>query len=297
MTIRYDRNARLAFVGAGRLGASLALAASRAGYAVAAASSRRPEQRAWLARHVPSAQACAAPGAAAAAADIVFLCVADRAIDEVCEAIRWRSGQAVVHCAGARSLEALRAAARAGAAVGGLHPLQTFPAPGAVERLAGASFAVESADEALRAWLEQFARDLGGAPFALQAGQRAAYHASAVLASGLLLPLVGLAARLWEDFGISRERALASLLPLTSASVEALEAKGLPAAMTGPFVRGDVDTIRGHLAALAGAPDLRRAYAALALAALPLAAEQGGLSPAARAEIESLLREALDTDR
>jgi len=294
VTQYYDRNSRLAFVGAGRLGASLALAAVRAGFDVAAASSRRKEQREWLAARLDRTAITAEPATAAEAADIVFLTVTDRAVAELCAAIAWRTGQAVVHCAGALPLSALEAAARAGAAVGGLHPLQTFPAPGSIDRLAGASFAVESPDAGLRDWLTQFARDLGGLPFELRSEHRALYHASAVMASGLLLPLLGLAAELWEQLGIPRERALASLLPLSTASLDALREKGLPAALTGPYVRGDVATIRQHLDALdAARPDLARAYAALALAALPLAAEQGGLSREAQRDIEALLRKAL----
>lgn len=287
------RNAGIAIVGAGRLGASLALAAAGAGYRVVSASSRRAEQRAWLALRLPATRSCESPAEAAVDADVVFLCVADRAIEEVCGSIQWRRDQAAVHCSGARPLDDMKRAADAGAALGGFHPLQTFPAPGSIERLAGASFAVESADDRLRGWLERFATDLGGVPFELRSDQRAAYHASAVLASGLLLPLLGLAAGLWQRFDVPRERALASLLPLATASVEALAAKGLPAALTGPFVRGDVDTVRAHLDALAATPDLRRAYAALALAALPLAAEQGGLSAENRRGIEAALREAL----
>jgi predicted short-subunit dehydrogenase-like oxidoreductase (DUF2520 family) len=231
---------------------------------------------------------------AAQAGEIVFLCLSDRAIAEVCSQIDWRPGQAALHCAGAMPLAAIDHAARAGAVTGALHPLQTFPARDSIQRLAGVAFAVEASSPPLAAWARQFARDLGGVPFDLQAEHRAAYHASAVLTSGLLVPLVGLAAELWQGFGIPRERALASLLPLIAASVEALSQQGLPGALTGPFVRGDVATVRRHLDALGAArPDVARAYAALALAALPLAAEQGTLDAATHAELETMLRDAL----
>jgi predicted short-subunit dehydrogenase-like oxidoreductase (DUF2520 family) len=290
----FNKRSRLAFVGAGRLGSSLALAAAAAGYQVAALSTRRAEQREWLALHFPRSLVTADVAEAAQAGEIVFLCLSDRAIAEVCSQIDWRPGQAALHCAGAMPLAAIDHAARAGAVTGALHPLQTFPARDSIQRLAGVAFAVEASSPPLAAWARQFARDLGGVPFDLQAEHRAAYHASAVLTSGLLVPLVGLAAELWQGFGIPRERALASLLPLIAASVEALSQQGLPGALTGPFVRGDVATVRRHLDALGAArPDVARAYAALALAALPLAAEQGTLDAATHAELETMLRDAL----
>jgi predicted short-subunit dehydrogenase-like oxidoreductase (DUF2520 family) len=290
----FDKTSRLAFVGAGRLGSSLALAAASAGYPVAALSTRRAEQRAWLAERLPRSLLTAEPAHAAAAAEVVILSLSDRAIPEVCAQIPWRSGQGVVHCSGALPLAALEHARLAGASTAALHPLQTFPSRDSTGRLAGVAFAVESNDAALADWARQLARDLGGEPFDLASEHRAAYHASAVLASGLLVPLLGLAAELWSSFGVPRERALSSLLPLTRASVEALASQGLPGALTGPFVRGDSATIRRHLEVLrAERPEVACAYAALALASLPLAAEQGGLSPDAEREIEALLRDAL----
>jgi predicted short-subunit dehydrogenase-like oxidoreductase (DUF2520 family) len=70
--------------------------------------------------------------------------------------------------------------------------------------------------------------------------------------------------RILCELGFSRraaERALASLLTSVAANVCEV---GVPAALTGPVVRGDVATIERHLAAL-GALDrgLCRTYAAL----------------------------------
>ena len=60
--------------------------------------------------------------------DLVFVTTPDSAIAEVTGAVTWRSGQGVAHCCGAASTELLEAAANAGAAVGAMHPFQTFAA-------------------------------------------------------------------------------------------------------------------------------------------------------------------------
>lgn len=284
----------VAFAGAGRLGSSLAIAAKRAGYNVAALSSRRVDHRRWLRARLPGVRLVASPAEAAALADIVFITTPDEAVAEVCRQIPWRTGQSAVHCAGALPLSALNAAARAGAAVGGLHPLQTFPGPDAHDRLCGVSFAIESPDSALAGWLRGFAVDLGGIPFDIAPEHRAAYHASAVMVSGLAAALAGLSAQMWTQFGVPRDRALSSLSPLIVSTALAVQERGLPGALTGPYVRGDAATVARHIEATqAQSPDLVRAYAALALVALPIAAEQGGLSGAARREIENMLRRAL----
>jgi predicted short-subunit dehydrogenase-like oxidoreductase (DUF2520 family) len=62
---------------------------------------------------------------------------------------------------------------------------------------------------------------------------------------------------------------LAAYLDLARSTLANVEALGPPAALTGPIVRRDWETIRAHLAALS--PDDRAAYLALATEAARLA--------------------------
>ena len=61
---------------------------------------------------------------------------------------------------------------------------------------------------------------------------------------------------------------------------------GPEAALTGPIVRGDAATVRGHRVAME--PDVRRLYDALARATLALAVRKG-LTPAAEAALLAAL--------
>jgi len=265
-----------------------------AGYRVTAVSNRRADHRAWLADRLPGTRTCARPSEAAAAAKIVFITTPDDVIGEVCENIPWRRDQAAIHCAGVLPLTVLRAAAAAGAATGALHPMQTFSGPGLGDAFRGVTFAVEADDRDLREWLSHVARSLGGEPFDIASEHRDAYHASAVMACGLAAGLTGLAADMWTGFGQDREQGLRALLPLIRATAAAIERRGIPAALTGPYVRGDVATVKRHLEAVRRqSPDVARAYAALALATLPLAREQGGLTREAEDEMARELRAAL----
>ena len=285
-----NKESLVAVLGAGRLGSSLAIALDKAGYTVAAITSRQPTHREWLNAHITTGIVVENVQAAVNVANIVFITGPDAYIEKICSGVKWRSHQAVIHCAGAMSLAPLDTARVAGAQTGGFHPLQTFPTIDSYERLQDVSFAIESASPELLGWLRTLAEDLGGSAFQIESSQRAAYHASAVMACGLLSGLTGLSAEMWEPLGIERTEALRRLIPLLRATVDALDEKGLPHAITGPFVRGDIETITMHLEATANKSiGIRNAYAALALASLHIAKEQGGLSDSGFEGIKSLL--------
>ena len=290
--------ATVGIVGAGRLGSSLAQAMAVAGYTVTAASTRRPEHARWLAGRVPGATVTHSAQEVVDASDAVFICVDDGSIEAICNSLQWRDGQSVIHCSGAQPLTAISGADAQGAVTGGFHPLQTFPSPDMEHRFSGIAFGIESRDAGLRDWLTRVANDLGGTTVAISADVRAAYHASAVMACGLLAGLVGLSADMWSSLGVDRERAVELLTPLVSSTVEGIGERGIPAALTGPYVRGDVETIRMHIEATHRASSATGgAYAALALAALPYAVEQGGLGESARSQIESCLKQAIGEAR
>jgi predicted short-subunit dehydrogenase-like oxidoreductase (DUF2520 family) len=285
-----DRKTPIAVVAAGRLGSSLAHAALKAGYNVVAISSRRASHRKWLASRLTSPTITENAQIATDLAAAAFITGPDSVINEICDGITWRSDQAVLHCAGVLPLSALTHATEQGAATAGFHPLQTFPSPESSDRLHRVSFAIESQDSELRDWLARLATDLGGSSIEIESGQRASYHASAVMACGLLAGLAGIAAEMWEPLGVDRGDALRRLIPLIRATADALEEHGLPSAITGPFVRGDTATIESHLEATNQLSiEVGRAYAALAQASLHIAKEQGGLSDDAYERIKSLL--------
>jgi predicted short-subunit dehydrogenase-like oxidoreductase (DUF2520 family) len=58
--------------------------------------------------------------------DIVFITSPDDVVAPIAASLKWHSGQSVVHCSGAASLDILAPAKEDGANVGAIHPLQTF---------------------------------------------------------------------------------------------------------------------------------------------------------------------------
>ena len=267
------------FVGAGVLGSGLALALSAAGWRVTAIASRT---RASADRAASLIDECAAMGSAQQVADgcdLVFITTPDSVIAEVSRAVTWRQDQGVVHCCGAASTELLDDAARLGAAVGAMHPFQTFAAidgpEQAAERLNGVTFAI-SGTGWLADFLPELATSLGGRGIEIPDGMRPLYHASAVLSCGYLSTLLDAAVGLWTSMGFNEEDGVRAAAPLARATIEAIERQGPANAVTGPVVRGDAETVAAHLELLSQhAAHLLPLYRQLTESSFPLARAKG----------------------
>ena len=262
---------RIALVGAGRVAQALVIALARAGWPVAAVGSRHPE-------HLSAAtypQPCT-PQQAVDQADLVLLTVADDAIAPVVAALRWRAGQAVVHCSGATEVAVLDPAAQAGAQTGGFHPLQIFSDPVlAAHRLAGSTAAVE-AGPALMPTLQALAAALQMRATVLPPGMRVRYHVAAGYAASFLLPVLQEAVALWAEFGVDEAEALQALLPLSRGTLDAVQARGLAGAVSGPIARGDLGVVQRHLEALAALGPQRAAFYRFLAGPQPALAQQAG---------------------
>ncbi len=282
-------NVKIGFIGAGTLGRGLALALASTGCNIAAVSSRTQASAQWLATRVNGCTAMDTPQRVADACDLVFITTPDAVIAEVAASVNWRDGQGIVHCCGAASTELLQPAADArdpltnlplaNLALGAMHPFQTFAALSdpaeAARRLSGVTFAV-SATGWLADYLPSLAQRLDGHAIVIPDELRPLYHASAVLACGYVTTLLDAAVSLWTRMGFTEADGVRAAVPLARATIEAIAAAGPSAAVTGPAVRGDANTIAAHLAALSEhAPELLPLYRQLTLASIPLARAKG----------------------
>jgi predicted short-subunit dehydrogenase-like oxidoreductase (DUF2520 family) len=230
--------ASVAVVGRGRVGSALSEALGSAGYRVELLG--RDER----------------PGDA----DAILLCVPDAEIPRAATALAGAAGY-VGHTSGATPLSALTGAA--GEAFG-LHPLQTIPDGGADLRGCGA--AVAGSSPAALELARMLAERLGMVPFELRDDQRAAYHAAASIASNFLVTLEWAAQRV---AGVD-----APFGPLVRTTVENWIAAGPHAALTGPIVRGDEETVAAQRRAVASAaPEFVALFDALAERTRALAEE------------------------
>ena len=204
---------RIGFVGAGRLGKSLAWSFAERGLRVAAVSSPTRTSAEALAARIAGCVVSSQQDTVDAC-NLVFVTTPDAAIASTVAQARWRPGIAVVHCSGVTEVAALDKAARDGALTGGFHPMQTFGDPvAAVRSLAGCTVTIEAA-EPLNSVLVALAGRLECGVNRLPPGMRGRYHAAAGYTSQFINALFSEASTIWQSWGATEEEAVRALLPM-----------------------------------------------------------------------------------
>jgi predicted short-subunit dehydrogenase-like oxidoreductase (DUF2520 family) len=270
----------ISFIGCGSVGRPLGRVLISAGIAIRGVCCRSPASSAAACRHLGSGVPMDAAGAAAAAGTIL-IATPDRAITDADRAAApgLGTGQVVLHLSGALSSSILSLSRKAGAAVGSMHPLQSFADPQKAEGLVADSvFACEGDDDAVGQAVE-IARRIGARPVPIPMASKPLYHAAAVSASNFLITILSLSVDLMEQTGMDRVTALDALMPLIGGTLQNARADGVPRALTGPVDRGDANTIAAHLEAIRRkCPDLEEKYVALTRMTIESALRKGSIT-------------------
>lgn len=275
---------RIAVVGAGRMGQGLGGALAAKGQNVTLLGRRAQDVT------PPFTLQADAWGPALRAADLVILATPDAAVADVATELAGLGvidqRQVVLHLAGPLDKTILAPLEPTGAALGSFHPLQTVADPErAAERLRGAYAALEG-DPRAQEMGARLARLLDMKSFVIPAGAKAKYHAAAVMVANYTVGLLGVAQRIAGEAGIPPDIAARMYQPLLQGAMANLAAMGPIEALTGPIRRGDLTTLRTHLAAL-GARD-RELYRVVGLAVLGVA-RAAGLAEERAQQVEALL--------
>ncbi|GAA4814553.1 Rossmann-like and DUF2520 domain-containing protein [Nocardioides caeni] len=275
---------RVGVVGAGRVGAVLAAGLRRAGHTVVAAAGESDASRRRAADLLPGVP-LRKPSDVAREADLLLLTVPDDMLPNVVQVLAAsgaiHDGQVVAHTSGRHGLAVLAPAAAVGARIIALHPAMTFTGTAVdLERLAappsGCVFGL-TADTDERALAEQLVTDLGGRATWVPEEMRTLYHAGLAHGANHLVTLVSEAMGLLSAAGV--DDPAGTLRPLLDAALDNALAHG-DAALTGPIVRGDVQTVAAHLRDISrNAPDTVASYVAMAWATLDRAVTDGRLLP------------------
>jgi predicted short-subunit dehydrogenase-like oxidoreductase (DUF2520 family) len=282
--------ARIGVVGAGRVGAVLGAAFLAAGHDVVAVAGESSASRLridTLLAGVPVRK----PTEVARACDLLLLTVPDDMLENVANMLAGaraiQEGQYVVHTSGRHGLAVLAAAVAVGAHPAAVHPAMTFTGTGVdLDRLRGCVFGITAPDED-RAFVEGLVADLGGTAMWVDESRRTLYHAGLAHGANHLVTLVAQAMDLLAEAG--SDDPAATLRPLLGAALDNALAYG-DAALTGPIVRGDLQTVRAHLQDIAAtAPDTLPSYVAMARATVDRAVLDGRLLPIRAARLGELL--------
>jgi predicted short-subunit dehydrogenase-like oxidoreductase (DUF2520 family) len=224
------------------------------------------------------------------AAQVILITAPDHSVAEVAQELarigaEELRGKVILHTSGALSSSVLDPVKKCGAAVGSMHPLQTFSGVG-MPPLEGRAIAIEGDSHAVR-MARQIARAFGAVPVHIEGSKKPLYHAAGALAAGNVLALMEAAMRLMTAAGMKRREAVRALLPLTRQVLENFERLGPRAAWTGPLSRGDYGVVAAHMEAMKDLPaEFAETYEAVnRLAAMVLAQDSAAMS----AELEKVV--------
>jgi predicted short-subunit dehydrogenase-like oxidoreductase (DUF2520 family) len=287
---------RIGVVGAGRVGAVLASALRAAGHEIVAVAGESAASRTRIETLLPGVHVDK-PTAVSRASDLLLLTVPDDMLPNVVSMLAAsgaiRPGQQVVHTSGKHGLAVLAPAVDVGAEVLAMHPAMTFTGTDVdVARLPGCVFGV-TATPTTQPLAETLVADLGGSIVWVAEDKRTLYHAGLAHGANHLVTLVSQAMDLLRESGATDPAA--TLRPLLTAALDNALSYG-DAALTGPIVRGDVETVRAHLADIAAhQPGTLASYVAMARATANRAVLDGRLLPIRAAKLVGILNDALPT--
>ncbi len=220
--------------------------------------------------HLAHAQAVSSLSDIVDACDVIAIAVADDAIPEIVRAISEAGALSqsplVFHVSGGSGTAVLEPLRQMGAQTAAIHPAMTFTGDPKLEleRMAGSRFAVTGSDQEGALLAQSIVEALRGISVEVPESYRALYHAALCHAANHLVTLFSGASHALRVAGVDDPAGL--LAPLARAALENSIANGFDA-QSGPVLRGDTETIRGHLAALeSDCPGLLPTYRTMALA-------------------------------
>jgi predicted short-subunit dehydrogenase-like oxidoreductase (DUF2520 family) len=263
----------VSIIGSGRLGTTLGVALLHRGYSIQSLVARRVQSAHKAARLLDAeTQVLAARELQSLKPAHVFLItVPDDQIAIVAEEMgRLEFNATALHTSGALSSEVLAPLRKKGWHTGSIHPLLSVSKAG--DPIEGAFWSVEGDKSAVRLG-KTIVQDLGGRSFFIRSEDKPLYHAAAVMVSGNVTALFDVALGMLGDCGIKRTTARSILLPLIASTVRNLETKDPAQALTGTFSRGDLETVKRHLAAIKDNQDALELYRLLGKRSLKLTKE------------------------
>jgi predicted short-subunit dehydrogenase-like oxidoreductase (DUF2520 family) len=265
---------RLFVLGAGRAGLGVARAVAAAGGEVVGVHGRRP---------LPASPPLGAVTAgrlppARDAATVALVAVRDHQIDAALDELRARGvprGAAVLQASGSADPAGFAPLRAEGVPCGTFHPLVPLARPELAPALLRGAWIGIDGDAPAQGAATALAERVGARVLHIPPGEKGRYHAAAVFASNFPTVLAAVAERLLAGAGVPAEEAGPAVRHLLSSAAANLAGGDTALALTGPVVRGDVETVRRHVDALARVPDVLALYRALALEAVTLARTAG----------------------
>ena len=268
---------QLGFIGAGKVGTALGIYLKEKGFELSGYYSRTTDSSIQSAARTQSHYYSTLNGLVEAS-DILFITTNDDQIESVvkqlCEDCCLKPGQLIIHTSGALPSTILSSVKAFGCFTYSMHPLQAFAdVDKAVSDLSNTYFCIEGDEEKIST-LEDILLACKNPYFRVSPEQKILYHASACMLSNYLVTLIHNGLILMNGIALDNSTAFKAMLPLINSTIQNVMNLGTEAALTGPIVRGDLDTVKKQLEAInLSSKDQLALYASMAKETLKLATQ------------------------
>jgi predicted short-subunit dehydrogenase-like oxidoreductase (DUF2520 family) len=286
----------MSVVGAGMVGATLAMLFHRSGYRIVSVMSQKNKSAGKLARLVGCEKYSSSLSDIHPATKIIILAVPEEDILEIAEEILKQSHLdfsklAVFHTSGSLTSDALLLLRKEGAVVFSLHPMQSFSkASTLVQQMARMKNVVYGfeGNKAALPLARQLVKALNGKLIRIPKEEKILYHIACVFASNYSAALLGVVEELVQRIGGGIKLSHYELL--TRTSIENAFQLTPKMALAGPIARGSYSTVKNHLHKLRKIDrQLYLLYQQIGLQALKMAVKRKSLKPNVVKRIRQIL--------
>ncbi|MDO4753636.1 MAG: DUF2520 domain-containing protein [Bacillota bacterium] len=182
--------------------------------------------------------------------DVIGFVVTDSAIAEVSKSLS-RKDKYAFHMSGALAADEIKGEF---SELFSLHPLRAFAK---VEPdLSDTTFALEIYKGHCSPEIDRFAGEFGRV-IHIRPEHKVLYHASAVIASNLIVPVMDAANEILRQIGIDDETVL---WPLIDSAITNMKTLGIKNALTGPVARGDGAVVKKHVDTLSAMSEESKSF-------------------------------------
>lgn len=188
--------------------------------------------------------------------DILFITTPDDIISTIDRELSKfdLKNKSVCHASGSLKSTVLSNAKLSGALIYSIHPMFAFSNKEVpLNKMENMFFSIEgelNAQNIDDIPIINLINSLGNKYFIRDINDSATYHLANVFVSNLVLSLINIGTSYLEKLGLTEHDAIHALFPLIQGNIENIYENGFEKSLTGPAVRGDIDTIKKHLQVL-----------------------------------------------
>ncbi len=233
----------IAIIGAGNLAWHLGPELENMGHRVVEVYSRNPKHAKQLQGRLYNTEISSTLDFAESIADVILLCVADSAIEEIAQEVALPENAVIVHTSGSQPLSRLGYSATEN--IGVLYPVQTFTKGKRLD-FKHIPILIEAENDRTLDVLSNLANSISENVYEASGQDRLLIHLTAVFASNFTNYMLVAA----EELLRGKDLDLEILRPLIAETINKSLDIGPKQAQTGPARRGDHDTIARHLSLL-----------------------------------------------